>query len=96
MTIVTTYTCDKCNHSQVDPKEPRQMWVIGITIKERTLGYSPSFSSSTPRKSADWCRKCVQSLGLLPQEKTKSPTPAPTPTFEDMIRELIQEEMEDI
>ena len=31
VSIVTTYTCDKCFHSQDNPE---QMWDIGIAVRE--------------------------------------------------------------
>ena len=94
MTIVTTYTCDKCNHSQESMEKPKQLWEIGILVREKSRIALSQYSLS-PKMSKLWCRSCVQSLGLLPQEKTTPPTPTPTPTFEDMIREIIQEEIED-
>ena len=91
--IVTTYTCDKCKHSQEDSNKPRQLWEIGILLREKKEG-SYSQYSQAPKATHLWCRSCVQKLGLLPQEKTTPPTPTPTPTFEEMIREIIQEELE--
>ncbi len=88
--IVTTYTCDKCGHEQ---NHDVQMWDIGITVREKPSKNYSQYANS-PKESALWCRKCTQSLGLLPQKKTDPPTPKPTPTFEDMIREIIQEEMD--
>jgi len=88
--IVTTYTCDKCRHSQ---EGSEQMWDIGITVIHRPQPTRYSYSRE-PVEKALWCRKCVESLGLLPAEKTDPPTSTPTPTFEDMIREIIQEEIE--
>ena len=85
--IVTTYTCDKCGHSQETRK---QMWELGITSH---CIDGPS-RYNTPKEKALWCRKCTQSLGLLPQEKTDPPTPEPVLTLEDIVREIIHEEVE--
>ena len=93
MTIVTTYTCDKCGHAQDDIEKPKQLWEIGILVREKKSKNVFQYSQA-PKSTNLWCRSCVQKLGLLPQEKTTPPTPTPTPTFEDMIREIIQEEIE--
>ena len=88
--IVTTYTCDKCSHSQ---ETYEQMWDIGIMVNHRANPTSYGRFNATA-KQALWCRKCIIELGLLPAKKGDEPTPEPTPTFEDMIREIIQEEIE--
>lgn len=87
--IVTTYTCDKCGHEQ---EEPEQMWEIGIVAREQTIKHSNYIN--TPRECALWCHSCVVKFGLLPRPKDTS-KPNPIPTFEDIIREIIQEEIVD-
>lgn len=87
--IVTTYTCDKCGKTQTEPK---QMWELGIVAREQTAHFGRWVG--TPKESALWCRSCVVKLGLLPSTENDPPKPTPTPTFEDMLREIIREEME--
>lgn len=89
--IVTTYTCDKCGHSQ-DTND--QMWSIGILIDDYPTS-SPSYSSRVPNPNRLWCRACVESLGLLPRAKDAPPLPTPLPTLEDMVREIVREEVEE-
>lgn len=90
MTIVTTYTCDKCGNMQED--DPLGMWQLEIKVGERTK--SNYTSRMQPVKVGLWCRSCVVKIGLLPPTKDDPPAPTPPPTFEDMIREIIQEEIE--
>ena len=91
--IVTTYTCDKCGHEQIGSD---QMWNIGIsvTVYSRTPQYS---HSREPLKGELWCRPCVVKLGLLPTSEAVNdpPQPDPVPTFEEMIREIIKEEIDE-
>lgn len=87
--IVTTYTCDKCGREQTESK---QMWEIGISARESTIKFNKWVA--TPKESVLWCRSCVVKLGLLPSAENDPPKPVPTPTFEDMLREIIREEME--
>lgn len=87
--IVTTYTCDKCGHSQNDDA---QMWNIAVDLWTRGV---PRSRSSYPPDSAElWCRKCVVGvLGKLSSGPDGPPKPDPLPTLEDMIREIIREEI---
>ncbi|MEE8465886.1 MAG: hypothetical protein V3S68_05360, partial [Dehalococcoidia bacterium] len=70
-----------------------QMWDLGVSVEHhgrRTGNYA------SPAVGALWCRKCVETLGLLPQDrgaKDAPPLPDPQPTLEDMIREIARQEM---
>lgn len=90
MTIVTTYTCDKCGHSQ---EEKEQMWTVGVSVTH--LDSSHWYGNiNTLNPKALWCQDCVEGLGLLlPSTKPDAPAP-PLVTLETIVRELIQEEME--
>jgi hypothetical protein len=91
--IVTTYTCDNCGHAQTTDD---QMWQVGIAI-EHSHNYGYSYASWTNRAFQHqqlWCRKCVDKTGLLtPALKSAEIVAAPTPTFEDMLRAIIREEI---
>ena len=92
--IVTTYTCDKCGHSQERPQSPKQLWDVGIGIEALGTGSYHSISSRLAHKQI-WCRSCIIKSGLFPPshiDKEKAPTP---PTLEDMIREIMKEEIDD-
>lgn len=88
--IVTTYTCDKCGHKQT---EKEQMWNIGVSLKHLDNPYQYRGTDAlSPREL--WCRACVEGIGLLvPSLKPDEPAPKPA-TLEDIVRELIQEEVE--
>ena len=90
--IVTTYTCDKCHHSQEKQATPRQLWEIGIGITvfgSRISSYSRSLCNEQL-----WCRECIVSVGLLPPtESERKDAPSQPPTLEDLLREMIQEEI---
>ncbi len=70
--IVTTYTCDKCGHSQ---ETDEQMWNLGITVEHhgRLTG-----NYASPAANALWCRKCVETLALLPQGGGAKGAPPPS------------------
>ena len=87
--IVTIYTCDKCSRVQ---EEPEGMWEVGIVIRGM-LGSKLSNFGPAPAEKALWCYDCVVRIGLLPQKKDDPPKQDPAPTFEDMIREIIAEEI---
>ena len=89
--IVTTYTCDKCGHHQTTND---QMWGIAVVMEHGipVPNYGPRL---TPRHNGLWCRKCIESIGLLcakpdPDDKTAKPPP----TLEDMIREIVANEVQ--
>lgn len=86
--IKTEYICDNCGAVQ---QTPEQMWEIGIV-------YNPPFQAhiATIKHKQLWCRECMVKAHLLGDEaelvKTKAPPIAPS--LEDLIRVLIQEEMD--
>ena len=86
--IVTTYTCDKCGHEQT---ETDQMWKIGVTLSY--LG-SPKSSYDHPKAEQLWCRNCVEELGFLERHPDEEPVTDPEPTFEEIVRKIIHEEIE--
>jgi len=83
--IVTTYTCDKCGHSQ---EKKDQMWDIGVSLTHLDSPYSAT-RTLNPKKL--WCRDCVEGIGLLvPSPSLKKPPPPPA-TLEDIVRDLLRE-----
>ena len=84
-----SYTCDRCNHTQ-DTEE--QMWETGVLLRHTgsRQHYSINF---TPQFEQLWCRKCVESIGLLAPPKSERKEPIPSPTLEDMIRDIVSEEI---
>ncbi len=87
--IITTYTCDKCEIKQTEPNSPLQMWRIAISFSDANNPNYPMYRSQEREKL--WCRNCIVNAGLVPPTKDE-PTPEPL-AFEDIVRELIQEEI---
>ena len=87
MSVKTTYTCDRCGHSQ---ETNEQLWTLTASLNSFLLTYS------TTKKSALWCRNCVEQFGLLPIiEKEKNKVIEPGPTLEDLLRAIIRSEIKD-
>jgi hypothetical protein len=84
MTITTTYTCDRCAVNQTTDE---QFWKIGVTYA--TL--NSSFPQPTFARRMHVCRICAEELGLVPPATLPAPPP---PTLEDLIREIIQSELD--
>ena len=84
MTIITTYTCDKCGHKQINND---QMWEIGISLRH-------SGNPPTLKPKQLWCRTCVEKIGLLVPSPPLASAPAPALTLEDIVRDIIQQEIE--
>lgn len=85
--IVTTYSCDRCDHNQTTNQ---QMWEVGVHLR-----HCEGTTHSTQHKAL-WCRKCVEAVGIFPsplQKRGEDQTPPPAPTLEDMLREMIREEI---
>ena len=82
MSVRVIYTCDKCGNEQ---HTSEQFWTVGVTA-------IPSLAASrqfVPGKSMQVCRACLESFGIYVQVKTGEP-PAPVPTIEDLILEIVQ------
>ena len=88
--IGTTYTCDRCNHEQTTFGK---MWTVEIAVNEMGTWSKPSNSKGALSKL--WCRRCVETFGLLqPAKDDTEHVITPPPTLEDLIREIVQNEME--
>lgn len=89
----TTFTCDRCGHTQDNDD---QMWSVGLVYihGNRQLAYGGG--SNSVYKAAMWCRECMQAMKVLGSysfEATKVPDPTPPPSLEDLIREIAREEV---
>jgi len=87
--IKTEYICDNCGAVQ---QTPEQMWEIGIAYSHTPM----SAYSTTIKHQQLWCRECMVKKHLLGDEVEKKKVEAPpiAPSLEDLIRTLIQEEMD--
>ena len=83
MSVITTYTCDRCGAQQATTE---QFWTVGVCY----AAYSSPITR-TIYKSIHACRACVEEMGLVPTIRTGK-QPAPPPTIEDLIRGIIQAE----
>ncbi len=72
-------------------KSDKQLWLIEITVRQSTT-YKVA---GAVQRAQEWCRLCTEKAHLLPPvdiEKDKLPPP---PTFEDLIRDLVEEVVSD-
>ena len=83
--IKTEYVCDKCKVGQTTP---HQFWTISIAVK---MCNAPTYPAS-PVKEQHWCRKCAESMGLLPHCTNEVNLVTPPPTLEDLVRAIVQQE----
>jgi len=87
---VTTYTCDKCGKSSTDQKE-LDLLAVGIFVGHYEVSYSYGREPRV-KVSKEWCRECRENAGLIQVSKDK-PQP-PTISIEDMLRDIINEEID--
>ena len=84
--ITTIYECDRCGHKQ-DNSE--QMWEVVFGFKR--CGDGGDSITFHRRKTALWCRKCLEELHFIqdpekPHEVEKEP-----PTMEELFRQFVAE-----
>lgn len=85
MGLIQKYTCDKCGHEQPTPD---QMWAMRISVLSYQTSNNP-YATSSGGKDAMWCRKCVEDMHLLPVPSHHAQRELPpAPTFEDLVREI--------
>ena len=99
--IKTTYTCDRCGHTQ---ETSNQMWCVRIEINTAPAEFDPVIAHlthiDTSRLSAAsigklWCRECVEGFGHLPQSvPTTPPPPTKEESFENMLRAIVRDEID--
>lgn len=102
------YECDRC-HAKCDDKDTLGLAIIRFQFAPSNsepndcgAGFMPRLKNERTEK--EWCRTCRVEVGLLvsrPPDKPKdksdaAPVAAPPPpaTFEDLLREIIREEIE--
>ncbi len=84
MSVVTTYTCDKCGLGAISPEGYFDM---SVGVKQARGGYG---GPQADKLSALWCRTCVVAAGLTPPWPKETSPPAPA-TLEDLVREIVEE-----
>ncbi len=87
MSIVTTFSCDRCGTVvkvvSISGERPEQFWEVAVTYKH----YGDNLPSQGGKLFV--CRGCLQALGFVRTEASAKALPPP-PTVEDLIREIIQ------
>jgi len=92
--ITKTYTCDKCG---AESEDHQFLWKLSLTPK---VAYPESQYENDPLwapaiKSVEWCFDCCLAKGLIQTEgdgrKTEEAAQTPPPTLEEMVRELVQD-----
>jgi hypothetical protein len=92
MAIKTTWSCDKCNAAQ---DVPDQMWSVAVSYEHIGRGSVSPWRSRVQM----WCSACMEKHGILPpptafvQDAPKPPPPSP-PSFEDLVREICRDEIQ--
>lgn len=87
MSIVTTYTCDRCAKSQTTDD---QMWNVKVSYQHIRM-------SDQDGPKALWCRACMEKVGILGPYRAETKLPdesKPQPlTLEDLVREIARDEV---
>jgi hypothetical protein len=87
MAIKTKYICDRCEASKVD--DPKFLVTVRVT-----WGYDEH-----SKGQAQWCEECRKKFGLvspLPVAYKSEPAPTVNPTFEELVRAIVREELSGI
>jgi len=92
--ITITYKCDKCGRTwNKEDKDAPQLWIIGMKYTSHESKYSYNMGKDSPYKDQQWCRPCMDELGLIITSTVKNTPEEKRLTFEDLVRELIAEQM---
>jgi hypothetical protein len=87
MSITTIIKCDRCG-KQCDNGS---MFTVNIIVyKGANSTYIGHCEFS--QDHADWCEECCVAMHIHPTPKEQTPTPVPT--LEDMVRQIVQEEID--
>lgn len=93
--ITITWKCDRCGKEECKNSgegNPVDFWAVAVTV--RTLAITPSQPARTIEQH--WCRMCVEAMHLASpvrhteQKLERSQIP---PTFEDLVREIVKDEL---
>ena len=87
------YTCDNC---AAETEIGTSMWAVQVSVKNLSLPLSLPSSFPTIQKCKQWCRPCLEQIHLLPPVKTPVEKLPPPLTFEETLRAIIREEVEDL
>jgi hypothetical protein len=92
------YECDRC-HKKAITKEEREVLALGdvaIGFSIHYTGYNPPAVFAPHRLwKKEICRACRKELGCIEEEirDASKDEKIPVPSFEDMVREIVRQEM---
>jgi hypothetical protein len=91
--------CDRCK-KEIPATDQRQIWVVQVLVANeedytsRNSSALRLYEKTNPLRQ-EWCRPCADALNLVGgawKPPAGNPTTTP-PTFEDQLREIIQDEI---
>ena len=87
------YTCDRCDKVIL---EKEQIWNVAVVAECEPRVPDKSIHSWTEHK-AQWCRECMERVGMVCLSKLKQDPPTDPKTedvtLEDIIRRMIADEV---
>ena len=88
--LTTVYECDRCGKKDEDNQ--MQLWTVRISYQAQGSGWN----NWSDYRNVDWCRECAVKAGFVGSDKERKEVqaPEPKPTIEELIREIVQHEME--
>lgn len=95
MSQETTYTCDRCGAFSTDNDKLGLVRVqVGMArnLHYGSLTQSVEVESRRPL-SVEWCKVCLDNVGISWPKKEGGGTEESLPTVEGLIREIVREEM---
>jgi hypothetical protein len=89
----TVYKCDKCGN---EAHTGTQFWTVGVAAfcESNSQQYAIGRLDFVDQKSMQVCRPCLELLGIHVSQKTLEKLTYEPPTLEELIREIVQKELE--
>jgi hypothetical protein len=87
--VKVLFTCERCETTFDITSDVTPALTIQIRAEnwpDRANHY-PSYIQTYKSRTVHWCRTCAGLYGIDPKEINKAPDPSPT--FEDLLKELI-------
>jgi ribosomal protein S26 len=98
MSIQVIHKCDRCGATATTSKEISELKLQDVAIGIKNVHYSSPYYTyylqDNLKREKQFCMKCCIELGIEPVLKNASSTVVTPPSFEDLIREMIREEIE--
>ena len=97
MSFKRIFTCDKCGKEGENAKAIDLFAEVRVEVKttqQYATHRAPVGYEAVQIKPADWCVKCCMDFGLIVKKGTFEPGQTTGEAIEELIREIVQEEME--